>query len=68
MSPANINEKNMFRNYPDIVTASQLQEMLNIGRTYAYKLLKNQEIYNKKVGKEYKIPKIGVIEYVKRNE
>ena len=41
--------------------------MLSIGRTYAYKLLKQNKIKNLKIGREYKIAKIHVIEYLENN-
>ena len=54
----------MFKNYPDVVSVEQLQEMLHIGQVLAYKLVKNVEIKSRKVGREYKIPKKNVIEYL----
>ena len=43
---------------------SELQEMLGIGRNKAYKLLKTSQIYNKRIGNNYYIPKYSVIEYI----
>ena len=60
-------EKELFKNYKDVVGIEQLQEMLSIGRTYAYKLLKQNKIKNLKIGREYKIAKIHVIEYLENN-
>ncbi len=55
----------MFNEYPDIVGVNEMRKMLgNIGRTTAYKLLKEKIIYSKKVAREYKIPKICIIEYL----
>ncbi len=54
----------MFKNYPDVVSVEQLQEMLQIGQVLAYKLVKSGEIKARKVGREYKIPKKNVIEYL----
>lgn len=54
----------LFQNYPDIVGIQQLMEMLQIGQVLAYKLIKNGEIQSRKIGREYKIPKQNVIEYV----
>ena len=50
--------------YPDIVSVEQLMQMLNIGQVLAYKLVKCGDIKSRKVGREYKIPKINVINYV----
>ena len=53
----------MFTEYPDIVNVPQLKEMLNIGMTLAYDLVRKKKIASLKVGREYKIPKRNVIEY-----
>ena len=59
----------MFTTYPDVVTISQLKEMLGIGITLAYRLVKQNTINAIKIGREYKIPKANVIAYLtKQNE
>lgn len=58
----------MFTNYPDIVDISQMRKMLgNIGITLAYKLLKEKRIKSIKIGREYRIPKSCIIEYLLNN-
>lgn len=39
-------------------------EMLQIGQVLAYRLVKDGVIKAKKVGREYKIPKSSVIDYL----
>lgn len=56
--------KVMFTAYRDVVTVKQLAEMLGIGITLAYKLVKQKTIQSIKVGREYKIPKHCVINYL----
>ncbi len=56
--------KVMFTAYKDVVTVHQLAEMLGIGITLAYKLVKQKTIQSIKVGREYKIPKSNVISYL----
>ena len=51
------NYQMMFTSYPDLVDIKQLKEMLGIGITLAYRLVKNNTIQALKVGREYKIPK-----------
>ncbi len=59
----------MFTTYPDVVTINQLKDMLGIGITLAYRLVKQNSINAIKVGREYKIPKANVIAYLtKQNE
>ena len=55
----------MFTSYPDIVSISQMRKMLgNMGVSLSYKLLQQRKIKSKKVGREYKIPKSSIIEYL----
>ena len=56
--------QNIFTQYPNVVNTAQLQEMLGIGRNTALKLLNSGEIRSVRVGKNYKIPKVYVIEYL----
>lgn len=57
-------EKVMFSNYKDVVTVEQLAKMLDIGLTLAYRLVRQKTIKSIKVGREYKIPKQFVINYL----
>ena len=58
----------LFTNYPDIVDISQMRKMLgNIGITLAYKLLKEKRIKSIKIGREYRVPKSCIIEYLLNN-
>lgn len=54
----------MFTSYLDLVNVVQLKEMLDIGITLAYRLVKNKTIPALKVGIENKIPKRNVIAYL----
>ena len=56
----------IFKDYPDIVSVEQLMQMLQIGQVLAYKLVKSGAIKSRKVGREYKIPKIHVIAYLNK--
>lgn len=59
--------EDIFDSYPDVVTFEQLREMLgNIGKTLAYKLLRSNEIESFKLGRNYRILKSKVIEYLKK--
>ena len=54
----------MFDNYNDVVTINDLQEMLHIGRSAAYTLLRENKIKTIKIGKRYIIPKLSVISFL----
>ncbi len=55
----------MFTDYPDIVNLVQMRKMLGgISNSLAYRMLREKKIKSKKVGREYKIPKVNVINYI----
>lgn len=54
----------LFKDYTDVVTREQLQEMLHISRSKTYSLLRKGEIKAKKIGSEYRIAKNEVIRFL----
>ena len=54
----------MFVQYPDVLTVKQLQDALGVGRTTAYKLVRDGEIPSFKIGTATRIPKGGLISYL----
>lgn len=56
--------REIFSEYSDIVTVDEVMKMLRLGKNTVYKLLKDDEIMNVKVGARYIIPKQSVIEFV----
>ena len=54
----------MFEKYPDIITINHLIEMLNIGKSSAYALLRKKMIKHVRVGKKYIISKSAVIAFL----
>lgn len=54
----------MFEQYDDILTVSELAEVLKVGSTQAYRLVRSQKIKAFKEGKDWKIPKTSVIQYI----
>lgn len=54
----------LFREYTDVVTREQLQEMLHISRSKTYSLLRKGEIKSRKIGSEYRIAKNEVIRFL----
>lgn len=53
----------VFEQYPDVVDVDQMCDMLQIGKTQAYRILKQGLIKFKKIGRIYKIPKIYIVQY-----
>ena len=64
MNNSNEIYQTMFTSYPEMVNIIQLREMLGIGITLAYRLVKTKQIPALKIGRQYKIPKINIIDYV----
>lgn len=57
--------ENLFEDYPDIVKVEQLKTMLpKMGKNKIYKLLQENKIYSKKIGRDYYVPKTSVIKYL----
>ena len=53
----------MFKEYPDILTVSQLAEALGISKNTAYRLIRQQAIGHKRIGRKIIIPKVCLIDY-----
>ena len=67
MTKAEINAlyRVMFTDYPDVVGAEQLGEMLGgVSTKTVYRLLKSGKIKSLYFGKRYRIPKLFVVEYL----
>lgn len=54
----------MFAKYPDVVSVTQLGQMLHISERLAYRLIREGQIACLKIGRTYKIPKINVIKFL----
>ena len=54
----------MFTNYPDVVSIEQVMQMLNLGKSTVYHLLKSRQIIHVRVGRKYVIPKKSVIDFL----
>lgn len=55
---------NPFETLPDILAIADLQTVLRISRSTAYKLIHNDEIQSFRIGKSIKIYKQSLIEYI----
>nr|WP_295303699.1 helix-turn-helix domain-containing protein [uncultured Blautia sp.] len=54
----------MLDNYTDVLTVKEAQEILKINKKTLYRLIDNREIFAKKIGKVYRIPKQSLCEYI----
>ena len=54
----------LFKDYDDVVTIEDIMNMLHIGRTTVYELLKDGTIYSVRIGKRYIVPKQAIINLI----
>ena len=54
----------MFEQYDDILTIEEIAEILKIGRTQAYRIVRSGNLKGYKEGKDWKIPKQALKQYV----
>lgn len=54
----------MLEQYEDVLTVTQLQEILGIGRNTSYVLLNSGTIPSIRIGKKWRIPKDAVLHYL----
>lgn len=54
----------MFEKLPDILTVKQLQDILSIGRSKAYSLLHSGELKCITIGRQIRIPKQYLLDYL----
>jgi len=57
-------QKQMFREFPDVVDVGSLSQMLGVSKKTAYRLIADGSIGSVKVGRSYKIPKQFVVQYL----
>lgn len=58
----------MFDEYPDVIRPNELKEMLHIGRTKAYQLIKTGSLPSRRIGGNYFIRKTDVIHFMDSNK
>ena len=64
-----INKENIFKEYPDVLNAVDLCKMLGgISKKLAYRILKQNQIPSIRVGREYKIAKADVVNFIFQRE
>ncbi|MDO5425254.1 MAG: helix-turn-helix domain-containing protein [Eubacteriales bacterium] len=54
----------MLEQYDDILTVYEVAEIMKIGTTQAYKLVRSGKLNTFKEGKDWKIPKQSLIQYI----
>ena len=57
--------KVVFREYPDVMDAQQASKLLSVSKKTVYKLIRDGSLTALKVGREFRIPKVNIMRYVK---
>jgi excisionase family DNA binding protein len=65
----NVNTKELygtiFRDYPDVLNVKQVSQLLGVSTKTVYRLLREETLSSLKVGREFRIPKVNVMKYMK---
>ena len=54
----------MFSNYDDVLTVSDVAEILYVGRNTVYELLNSGALEGFRIGKTWRIPKVNLEKYI----
>lgn len=65
---SNLGSTTMFRDYSDMVNVSELSQMLKIGRNTAYELVRAGIIPSVKIGRQIRIAKESVLDFIRKEE
>ena len=58
----------MLSEYGDFVTIEEIQNILDIGRNKVYELLRTKQIKNFKIGKQYRITRDALVDYILKQQ
>lgn len=67
MTKLKIKEVEILNEYKDVLTFKELKEVLKLGRNKVYELLKDGTIPSTKIGRDYRILKIDVINFLQNH-
>ena len=55
----------VFKEYPDVLDVKQVSQLLGISTKTVYKLIKDGSLPSMRVGREFRIPKVMLMKYMK---
>ena len=55
----------VFKDYPDVLDVKQVSQLLSVSTKTVYRLLRTGNMDCLKVGREFRVPKVSVMRYVK---
>lgn len=56
--------ENILSSYKDVLTFEETRKILQIGKHTCYDLLRTKQIYSKKIGGKYRVPKAEIIKFL----
>ena len=57
--------KSVFKGYPEVLDVKQVSKVLGVSTKTIYKLIRKGTLSSMKVGREFRVPKVTVMRYVK---
>jgi len=57
--------RSVFKEYPDVLDVKQVSTLLGVSTKVVYKLVNTGSLASLKIGREFRIPKVNVMRYVK---
>lgn len=55
----------VFKEYPDVLNVEQVSDVLGVSKKTVYKLIHDGALSSLKVGREFRIPKVTLMKYMK---
>jgi excisionase family DNA binding protein len=55
----------VFKDYPDVLNVVQVSDALGVSSKVVYRLLREGSIDSLKIGREFRIPKVYLMKYIK---
>ena len=55
----------VFKDYPDILDVKQVSQLLGVSTKTVYRLLRTETLVSLKVGREFRVPKVNVMKYLR---
>ena len=55
----------VFKEYPDVLDVKQVSTLLGVSTKTVYRLLRSGTLDSLKIGREFRVPKVNVMKYIK---
>ena len=55
----------VFKSYPDVMDVRQTSQLLGVSTKTVYKLIREGSFPSMKVGREFRVPKVSLMRYMK---